>query len=268
MKTALHLGACGTLLWTCLAGNVAAQQLPDIAGVRLGMPAREGFAALQAKHPKVKLDTYAYPLPTIDKPVLYGFSLGFSPVMQPDERIAVQLTLPPEKQAVWKVRRLVGKQKIFRANLIASLREKYGKEAAGAQNGTLVSDADKDAHELWWIFDGQGHPGKFPSAYQSAYMCFDPASKNDQTTFYGDPEWRWGQDTEEDAIQDEGWCNTSIMVVAYIGGSDIVTAFAITAIHMPLALRSARPHVAWLKDLANRQQQQQITESKQAKPDL
>ena len=37
---------------------------------------------------------------------------------------------------------------------------------------------------------------------------------------------------------------------------------------LPLAVRAARAEVAWLKDLANKQQQQQIDESKQAKPKL
>ena len=227
MTTSLRGRVCGTLLCACLAGSVEAQQLPDVAGIRLGVPGREGFAVLQAKYPKVKLDTYPLQLPTIDKPILIGFSFGFSPVQSTDERIAVHVTPPPEKQAVGKVQRFVGKQKIFRANVIASLREKYGKESAGASNGTLVSNVDKDAAEMWWIFENE--------------------------------------------IEDSGWCNTAmIAVVAYIGGDDIVTAFGVQAIDMPLALRAARAEVAWLKDLASKQQQQQqqIDESKQAKPKL
>ena len=169
MKTTLRHGACGTLLGTLLAGNVAAQQLPDIVGIRLGMPAREAYAALQAKYPKVPLMTFALQLPTIQKPILIDFAIGFSPVQSVEERIAVHVTPPPEKQVVWKVQRFVGRQKIYRANVLASLREKYGKETAGFTNGTPVSNVDKDAADIWWIFDEQGHPAKFADSYNTAY---------------------------------------------------------------------------------------------------
>ena len=59
-----------------------------------------------------------------------------------------------------------------------------------------------------------------------------------------------------------------IAVIAEIGGSEIVTAFGVQAVDMPLAVRAARAEVTWLKDLASKQQQQQIEESKQAKPKL
>jgi hypothetical protein len=278
MKTTLHFCACGTLLCAVLAGDVAAQQLPDIVGIRLGMPAREGYAALQAKYPKAQIQTSALQLPTIAKPILIDYAIGFSPVQSTEERIAVHVTPPPEKQVVWKVQRFVGRQKIYRANVIASLREKYGKEAAGFSNGTQARDIDKEAAEIWWIFDEQGHPAKFPDSYNSAYACLmrfnkssDQASSS--TTFDAEGGGAWFGESNivpmENDIQDSGWCNTSmIVVIAYIGGEDIVTAFGVQAIDMPLAVRAARAEVAWLKDLASKQQQQQIDESKQAKPKL
>mgnify|MGYP003405487375 FL=1 len=70
MRNILQFMACGTLLCTLLAADISAQQLPDVAGIRLGMPAREGFAALQAKSTKSKLDTYPLQLPTVEKPIL------------------------------------------------------------------------------------------------------------------------------------------------------------------------------------------------------
>ncbi len=278
MTTSLRGRVCGTLLCACLAGNVEAQQLPDVAGIRLGVPGREGFAALQAKYPKVKLDTYPLQLPTIDKPILIGFSLGFSPVQSTEERIAVHATPPPEKQVVWKVQRFLGRQKVNRANLIASLREKYGKETAAFANGSAVKDVDKEASELWWIFDEQGHPGKFADSYSTAYTClmrFDKSSDqaSSSLTFYAEGGGSWFAPSNivpmENDLQDSGWCNTSmIAVIAEIGGSEIVTAFGVQAVDMPMAVRAARAEVTWLKDLASKQQQQQIEESKQAKPKL
>ncbi|MBP2646950.1 MAG: hypothetical protein H6Q77_574 [Gemmatimonadetes bacterium] len=274
MKTTLHLRACGTLLCTLIAGNVGAQQLPDIVGIRPGMPAREAFAALQAKYPKVPLQTLALQLPTIQKPILIDFAVGFSPVQSVEERIAVRVTPPPEKQVVWEVQRFVGKQKINRANVLASLREKYGKEAAGFTNGTQVKDIDKDAADIWWIFDEQGHPAKFADSYNTAYSCQVKFSKDSPgLTFNAEGGGAWFGESNiipmEKDLQDSGWCNTSmIAVIAYIGGEEIVTAFGVQVIDMPLAVRSARAEVNWLKDLASKQQQQQIEESKQAKPKL
>lgn len=274
MKITLHLSACGTLLCTLIAGNVAAQQLPDVVGIRPGMPAREAFAALQAKYPKVPLQTLALQLPTIQKPILIDFAVGFSPVQSVEERIAVRVTPPPEKQVVWQVQRFVGKQKIYRANVLASLREKYGKEAAGFTNGTQVSDIDKDAADIWWIFDEQGHPAKFADSYNTAYACQMKFSRGPAgLTFDAEGGGAYFGESNivpmEKDLQDSGWCNTSmIAVIAYIGGGEIVTAFGVQVIDMPLAVRAARAEVAWLKDLAAKQQQQQVEESKQAKPKL
>ena len=47
----------------------------------------------------------------------------------------MNVTPPPEKQVVWRVQRFIGRQKIFRANVIASLRDKYGKETAALLGG-------------------------------------------------------------------------------------------------------------------------------------
>jgi len=274
MKATLQLCACGALLGALLAGDVEARQLPDVVGIRPGMPAREAFAALQAKYPKVPLQTLALQLPTIQKPILIDFAVGFSPVQSVEERIAVRVTPPPEKQVVWQVQRFVGKQKIYRANVLASLREKYGKEAAGFTNGTPVSDIDKDAADIWWIFDEQGHPAKFADSYNTAYSCQVKFSRNTPgLTFNAEGGGAWFGESNivsmENDLQDSGWCNTSmIAVIAYIGGEEIVTAFGVQVIDIPLAVRAARAEVTWLKDLASKQQQQQIDESKQAKPKL
>ena len=278
MTTSVRGRACGVLLSTLLAGNATAQQLPDIVGIRLGMPPREAYTVLQAKYPKVPLQTLALQLPTIDKPILIDFALGFSPVQSTDERIAVHATPPPEKQVVWKVQRFLGRQKVNRANLIASLREKYGKETAAFANGSAVKDVDREASQLWWIFDEQGHPGKFADSYSTAYTClmrFDKSSDqaSSSLTFYAEGGGSWFAPSNivsmENDLQDSGWCNTSmIAVIAEIGGSEIVTAFGVQAVDMPLAVRAARAEVTWLKDLASKQHAQQIEESKQAKPKL
>ena len=71
-----------------------AAQSPDIVGIRLGMPLRDAYTILQTAHPTVKLGTYPYPLPGIEKPVLEGFSFlsGFKGVGITEERVVVHAT--------------------------------------------------------------------------------------------------------------------------------------------------------------------------------
>jgi hypothetical protein len=130
---------------------------PDIGGIRLGIPLRDAYTLLQTAHPAAKLGTYPYPLPGIAKPVLEGFSFG---VNTQEELVIVDVTPPPNQQVVWKVRSLLERQKIYRANVIASLREKYGKEAG---TSPLLTD-DQHITDMWWIFDEQGRPAKLPES--------------------------------------------------------------------------------------------------------
>src|SRR5713226_7345037 len=78
MKTTLPRLVAGPLVFAALTGAARAQQMPDVVGIRLGMPVREAYAVLQAQYPKVKPDPYSFNLPTIVPPVLRGFSLGFT----------------------------------------------------------------------------------------------------------------------------------------------------------------------------------------------
>src|ERR1051326_709194 len=109
---------------TGFIGHASAAGLPDILGIQLGMPAREAHAKLQAQIPN---------LPTIEKPVIASFqSLPKQALAMGDEgdHVTVDVTLPPNKQAVWRVSRehFFPDKGIPRKTLLASLREKYGKE--------------------------------------------------------------------------------------------------------------------------------------------
>jgi hypothetical protein len=73
---------------------------------------------------------HPHDIPGIDKPVLEGFSYGWETLAAHPERVIVDVTPPPNQQVVWKVRRYLAQQQIYRANALASLREQYGKEMA------------------------------------------------------------------------------------------------------------------------------------------
>src|SRR5262245_61854249 len=126
----LMLGAAIVTSWS---GYGEAGGLPDILGIQLGMPAREAHAKLQAQLPKNKIEVQTTNLPTIDKSIITSFVANpaeqISMGMEGD-MVSVDVTLPPNKQAVWRVdrRHFFPGKGIPKATLLASLREKYGKE--------------------------------------------------------------------------------------------------------------------------------------------
>src|SRR5438067_8828694 len=116
-----------------LSAGTAVAEMPDILGVQLGMPARDAHAKLQAQIPKNKIQVMSDTLPTIDKPVIKSFSsapAGQIMMGSEGDQVTVDVTLPPNKQAVWRVVRqhYFANKGIPKTTLLASLREKYGKE--------------------------------------------------------------------------------------------------------------------------------------------
>jgi hypothetical protein len=250
---------------------------PDIVGIRLGMPVREAYTVLQSAYPSKKLDTTAMPLPTIEKPVLDGFSFGFNPVALPDERINVNVTMPPNQQVVWRIQRFLGKQKLYRPNVIASLREKYGKETVMLiGNGSTAIADDRNATEMWWLFDEQWRPAKAPTGDSNAlYLCrlrfsnysveASPSSFQPGNRWFGEA----GVENDAERLAGQDWCQTSgIAVAAFLSPEEVITALDVEMFHVPLAVRSARAELNWLKGIETRQRQQELEKSKQARPKL
>ena len=240
-------------------GKAAAAGLPDIIGIRLGMPLREAFTILQTTHPSEKLGTSAISMPGIEKPVLSDFFFPISSSGQ--ERVDVYMTPPPNQQVVWKVKRQLARQKIYRANLISSLREKYGKEAA---TSPLVAN-DQQLTDMWWVVDEQGRPSS-QQPYANGRLivndCLGPAGS-----------W-FAPDNLERMLANpdlkRDWCDSyGIGIHASISyGAEITSEFAVEIFHYPLAMRSAKAETTFVNDAVKRQQQQQINQFKQAKPKL
>jgi len=133
MKLSLrgYIGVFAVLL--VLTAGTAAAEMPDVLGVQLGMPVREAHAKLQAQIPKNKIQVMSDTLPTIDQPVIKSFSsapAGQIMMGSEGDQVTVDVTLPPNKQAVWRVVRqhYFANKGILKTTLLASLREKYGKE--------------------------------------------------------------------------------------------------------------------------------------------
>ena len=249
--------------------KATAAGFPDIAGLRIGMPLREAFTVLQTAHPAVKLGMYPLDIPGIDKPALEGFSYGWESLAFHPEKVIVDVTPPPNQQVVWKVRRYLSQQKIFRANVLSALREKYGKETAT----TPAVTTDAQISDMWWILDEQGHPAKLPppGGYQGGDQR---ALQCGQKLIYGnDPGSSWFAPTNLEGLlknlDPSDWCTQSgIILHAFIGAGDIVMMLNVDMVDLPLAARAGTAEMTLVNDLARRQQQNQIDQSKQAKPKL
>jgi hypothetical protein len=156
------------LILVTITSHAWAEGLPNILGIQLGMPVREAYAKLQAELPKYKPVVQSVNLPTIEKPViawLWSAPQDAVAMGVETDQVRVDVTLPPNKQAVWKVDRthFFPDKGIVKTTLLTSLREKYGKETmSNVQRGKPAKD-DNEVVELLWLFDEQGRPAVPPT---------------------------------------------------------------------------------------------------------
>jgi len=251
-------------------GKGAATGFPDIAGLRIGMPLREAFTLLQGAHATVKLGLYPLDIPGIDKPVLEGFSFGYQTLAAQPERVIVDVTPPPNQQVVWKVRRYLALQQIYRSNVLASLREKYGKETATTP---AVAD-DQHISDMYWVLDEEGHPAKLPPPGPRWQSGDQRVAECGQKFIYStDPGSSWFAPNNLEGLlrglDPSEWCTSSgIGLHASIPLGEIVRVLTVDMYHVPLAIRSASAEMGFVNEVAKRQRQQLIDKSKQAKPVL
>lgn len=247
-------------------GQAATGNLPDITGVRLGMILRDAFTVVQAAHPKDRLQTDPVNIPGIDKPVLseFRYESGYKGQGITEERINVDLIPPPSRQVVWRVWHLLSQQKIYHANVVSSLREKYGKESA-----TVPEVAnDQQIREMWWFLDEQGRPAKPPQGnYAQAIGAVTYCkSKLERSSWMAPSNTALQLDDRDPRFE---LCSTAgIGIHADFGSGDIVTALQVEIFNYPAAIRSGKAELTFVDEVSKRQQQQQIDQSKQAKPKL
>jgi hypothetical protein len=245
----------------CIA---TAEAMPDILGIQLGMPVKEAYAKLQADLPKNKLQVGSTNLPTIDKPIIASISsapqatIGMG--MEADI-VKVYVTLPPNKQAVWKVERehFFPDKGIARASLLASLREKYGKETVAWIAAGVPTTDDSKVMWLVWTFDEQGRPSVPPS--NTRLM---------DCTNYGD------QNIVERSLPSSvvrNWCHTSYVGVSAAFSTsatpELYERMLVTTVDVPMMLRAADATAKWKNDIAEGAHKRDIEKGKQQeKPKL
>ncbi len=128
-------------------GASASSALPDLVGIRPGMPAQEAYTILKARNPNIRISMGQAPIPGFgDKPVVTEMRAQVTDPSAP-ETITLWLTIPPTKQVVFAVGRLLEydpNQPLLRSKIIESLREKYGTET------------DAGNWQAFWGFDEHG----------------------------------------------------------------------------------------------------------------
>ena len=124
-----------------------ASALPDLVGIRPGMPAQEAYTILKARNANIRIGMGQSPIPGFgDKPVVTEMRAQVTDPSAP-ETITIWLTIPPTKQVVFAVGRLLEydpNQPLLRSKIMESLREKYGTET------------DAGNWQAFWGFDEHG----------------------------------------------------------------------------------------------------------------
>ena len=282
MKKILGSAIGGMAMIVAVTSQSTAAGLPDILGIQLGMPAREAHATLQTQLPKNKIQVMSDNLPTIDKPVIKSFSSAPAETimmgMEADQ-VAVDVTLPPNKQAVWRVKRqhYFANKGIPKTTLLASLREKYGKETlTNVPQGKPATD-DNKIQNLLWLFDEQGRPAPLPSSSGSSgpdlatTLILSSCATGSFDVHLGLIEVY--ADLYKGTNPQNDWCYAHYTAVyAAIGQSgipELSDQMQIVSMSYPFALRASEATLKWKKDIAEGQHKQELEKAKQQdKPKL
>jgi hypothetical protein len=254
------------------AAVVDPQMMPDILGVHIGMPAREAEVATRNQYAKGAFRAYSYPLPPIPQPLVLGFTMNVDAVgVQGNDKAAVDVTPPPNPQVVWRVSRETNMLHVNRATLLASLREKYGKESiAFVGNGNLDSPTTNDNQIglLYWLIDEHGkHVAAPPNPRVAMANCSWKAPQGAPM----DNELFHGERTLDPVFQD-AWaassCIGTIVNIQPFNDPQIIELMYATVQDVPLYLRSAAATGTWWKAAANKSRQDDLERSKQNRPKL
>ena len=259
---------------TGFIGHASAAGLPDILGIQLGMPAREAHAKLQAQIPKNQIQVTSTNLPTIEKPVIASFqSLPKQALAMGDEgdHVTVDVTLPPNKQAVWRVSRehFFPDKGIPRKTLLASLREKYGKESRAIAPGGKATTDEGKIMGLLWLMDEQGRPVTRPPLVGMT----DPLSSC-QASAEGDGAMLVESPPPTTfASADYKWClsNYTAINVTFMDSElpELYSRMQSGIVSLPFARRAGEATMKWKEDLAAGQHKQELEKAKQQeKPKL
>src|SRR6266478_5024791 len=233
-------------------------KMPDVVGVHLGISEQQALQILHGQYPRDQFQEIPTRgnIPEYPK-ADYGFNV--LPTGEIATDVVVSLTAPPSRQVVWHIVRFTRRLHANHANVLATLREKYGKESfAGLGNGTITTD-DRNIGMLFWIYDEHGSRAPMPAAQAFGL--------GDITGCLGrginlNP----GPKIPMEEVKDPNWCASFVGVVAQIDPFEIVENTLVAVMDMRLANRTANAFVAWKRDADDKARAAEIAKSKKNKP--
>ena len=246
----------------------ATGELPDILGIRPGMPIGEAFQVLKAHDPKGSIKYGQKRIDAVStKPITHALLYSPTASTEDPEAILVDITFPPSQQLVWRVTRTLqfstGRE-VPVATLVTALRQKYGQEIANK------------SQSLYWVFDGRGRPltrssgidlvdcaqyVEIPTglmSYISAFSGGAPSSQNIPAGVALNP-------TTVAANRDN--CHQFVYAAAYLSSSvarpDVATAITVAITDIGAGIRAGQATQAAMNNAASAQRQQEIKKSQQ-----
>jgi len=256
----LHASAqSGTV--TAAVATAVSPAVPDVVGIRPGMPAQAAYNALKARNPSVKIGIGQMNVPGLgEKPIVVSMAAQVTDARAP-EIITLWLTIPPGPQVVFAVGRQLEydpSKALLRTNVLESLRQKYGPETAESTVGP------------YWGFDEQG---KHPDTAQLRQMnCMSIAHGNLMVAAPSGSTFP-GATTLIYSPQAPNFCDSFIKVNATLepfgAGPGEVGRITVMIWDMALERRTQVAYQAFLANGAAAQQRAELEKAKQRKgPDF
>jgi hypothetical protein len=260
-RTLLAIATCALLghIASAQAKQAAASApsaIPDVAGIRPGMSAEEAYKLLKARNPNIRIGIGQIPIPAFgEKPIVTEMRAVVEDRSAP-ETLTVWLTIPPGKQVVLAVGRVLEydpSQPLLRSKVLDGLREKYGPET------------ENSLAQVYWAFDEQGRRPEAAPLRQANCGAIAPASLNvgaPQGVTYPAPS------SLIYPVQQDSACNAYIRVTAEIvgaGGLDQTYARRITVMVWDLHLhrQAQQAYQAYLANGAKAQSESELAKAKQ-----
>jgi len=248
-------------------GQVASSQLPDVGGLRPGVPLAQAVAQLKAHDGKARLIAAQMIVPNFgDKSMPYALLLAQD--MNASEVIVADVTAPPDAQMVWRISRRVdfppNKQPLT-SDLIAALRQKYGPESYAIPSV---------APTLIWHYDESGRRAKEGNGliFKS---CTLPGQAMDsgwhQSVFLDGANRKWVEPPDPLLGIQPGCRNLVTIYAKILPGTDnaIATGLIVYDADFPLAAREYQKTIDAIRGDAEARRKRELEKAhQQATPSL